>query len=133
MRHRRIKRRGIGPWNGDLSPEATALKAQYRGSPEHKAYPSPAGPPALRTDATPCDPQIEWDAINAALQEAIRRRCTSARFEHGFPKYAWGWLDGDLYEARHINGPAGTYKGYRLAKPEHPRDLEHRLDWGSGK
>ena len=101
------------------------------GSPEHKGYPSPAGPPALRSDATPCDPGIEPAAINAVLRDAICRHCTSARFEQGFPKYAWGWLGGHLYEARHINGPAGTYKGYRLDEPEYPHDPERRLDWSA--
>ena len=132
MRHRRPKRRAIGPWSGDASPENTASRARYVGSPEHKGHPSPAGPPALRSDATPCDPRIEWDDINAALQEAIRRRCTSAVFEQGFPKYVWGWLDSHLYEARHLNGPAGTYKGYRLEEVEYPRDPEKRLDWSIG-
>ena len=102
------------------------------GSAEHKGYPSPAGPPALRSDATPCDPNIERHEIKSVLREAIRRRCVSSVFEQGFPKYVWGWLGGALYEARHINGPAGTYKGYRLEEVEHPRDPEGRLDWGNG-
>ena len=129
MRHRRTKRRAIGPWVGDESPEDTASRVRYIGSPEHKSYPSPVGRPALRSDATPCDPDTKRADINASLREAIRRRCTSARFEQGFPRYAWGWLAGDLYEARHINGPAGTYKGYRLEEAEYPSDPEHRLDW----
>ena len=103
------------------------------GSPEHKRYPSSAGSPKLRSDATPCDPNIEMADINATLQEAIKRRCTSEQFEQGFPKYAWGWLDGDLYEARHINGPAGTYKGYCLQKVEYPRDAKGRLDWSASE
>ena len=133
VRHRRTKRRAIGPWTGGESPANTALRARYLGSPEHKGYPSRAGPPALRSDATPCDPKIEREDVNAVLRQAIRRRCTSARFEQGFPRYAWGWLDGHLYEARHINGPAGTYKGYRLTEAEHPRDPEQRLDWNTSK
>ena len=99
------------------------------GSAEHKNYPSPAGPPALRSDATPCDPQISFEEIDGALKEAIRRRCVSASFEQGFPKYVWGWLRGQLYEARHINGPAGTYKGYPIEEVEYPRDSENRLEW----
>lgn len=133
MRHRRTKRRSVGPWNGDEPPEATASRVRYVGSPEHKSYPSSAGPSALRSDATPCDPKIGRDAADAVLQHAIRHRCTSAVFEQGFPKYAWGWLEGHLYEARHINGPGGTDKGYRLAVPEHPRDPERRLDRGGRK
>ena len=35
-------------------------------------------------------------------------------------------------EARHLNGPAGTYKGYRLEEVEYPRDPEKRLDWNIG-
>ena len=132
MRRRRPKRRAIGPWNGDGSPEETASKARYVGSREHKRHPSPAGPPALRTDATPCDPAIECRTIDAVLRKAIRRRCTSAVFEQSFPKYVWGWLDDDLYEARHVNGPAGTYKGYRLEEVEYPRDPDGRLDWSTG-
>lgn len=131
VKYQRTKRRRIGPWHGDESPENTASRTRYLGSQEHKAYPSPAGPPALRSGATPCDPKIEWDDINAVLREAIRRCCTGKHFEQGFPKYVWGWLDGDLYEARHINGPAGTYKGYRLEEAEYPRDPEKLLDWSA--
>ncbi len=56
----------------------------------------------------------------------------SGVFEGGFPKYVWAWLDGDLYEARHINGPQGTYKGYKLHRLEYPKDPKGRLDWGAG-
>ena len=30
----------------------------------------------------------------------------------------------------HINGPAGTYKGYKLLESEYPRDPMGRLKWG---
>ena len=58
---------------------------------------------------------------------ALRRKCPV-----GKPRAlsAWGWIDGRLYEARHINGPAGTYKGYEIEKAEYPEDPENRLDWG---
>ncbi len=61
--------------------------------------------------------------------EGVRRGCISEATEQGFPKYVWAWLGGDLYEARHLNGFAGKYKGYRLEPPEYPRDSDHRLDW----
>lgn len=131
MRHRRTKRRAIGAWQSEQPPKDVASRARYVGSAEHKAYPSSAGPPALRSDATPCDPQLSFEIIQAVLEEAITRRCASAAFEQGFPRYAWGWIDGRLYEARHINGPAGTYKGYEIEKAEHPKDPENLLDWGS--
>ena len=85
----------------------------------------------MRSDATPCDPQLSFETIQTVLEEAIVRRCVSATFEQGFPKYAWGWIGGRLYEARHVNGPAGTYKGYEIERAEHPRDPENRLDWGN--
>lgn len=128
MRHRRRKRRAIGSWTSGESIESVARKAQYVGSAEHKGYPSAAGPPALRSDATPCDLDISIADIGSALAEGIRRGCVSAVTEQGFPKYVWGWLDGDLYEARHINGPAGTYKGYRLEESERPLDPDGRLN-----
>lgn len=112
------------------SAESVASKARYVGSAEHKDYPSAAGPPALRSDATPCDPDISFTDIGAALAEGIRRGCVSAATEQDFPKYVWGWLDGNLYEARHVNGNPGTYKGYRIEEAERPRDPEGRLNWG---
>jgi len=64
-----------------------------------------------------------------ALREGIRRRCVSQVFEGGFPKYVWTRINGVLYEARHINGPQGTYKGYRLEEFERPLDPDDRLKW----
>lgn len=103
-----------------------AEEVEYHGGGEHKSYPSPAGPPALRSDATPCDPGIDWVDIRNALAEGVRRGCISEATERGFPEYVWAWLDGELYEARHLNGFAGKY---RLEPPEYPRDPDRRLDW----
>jgi hypothetical protein len=69
------------------------------------------------------------DRNTEALREGIRRRCVSPVFEGGFPKYVWSWIAGVLYEARHINGPQGTYKGYRLEGLETPEDPDRRLEW----
>ena len=85
MRHRRTKRRTIRPWSSDKSPASVARRACYVGSAEHKAYPSPAGPPALRSDTTRCDASIPQAAINTALAEGIRRRCVGDAVEQGFP------------------------------------------------
>ncbi len=133
-RFARNKKREMGPWPaGSGTPEEVADRATYVGSSEHKDHPSHAGPPALRSDATPCEPHRtqDTDANTAALREGIRRRCTSAQFEGGFPRYVWTWMDGALYEARHINGPQGTYKGYRLETNEYPLDPEGHLNWGA--
>jgi len=104
-----------------------ASRARYVGSTEHKSYRSPAGEPSLRSDATPCDKEIEFPAIAALLSDSIRKGRISNAIEHGFPRYVWGWIDMDLYEARHINGYPGTYKGYKLEPPEYPKDRDKRL------
>lgn len=133
MRSRNSKRREIGEWPDDeQDPEGVSEQVEYRGSPEHKTYPSQAGPPALRPDATKCSP--DWkgrcDELTEHLKEGILHRCVSERFEEGFPRYVWTWVDGELYEARHIRGPSGTYKGYKLKnRAEWPKDPENRLDW----
>lgn len=127
------KRRRIGRWPADVrDPELVAEDASYVGSAEHKDHPSAVGPPALRSDATPCEPALTRDiaANTAALREGIRKRRTSSVFEGGFPKYVWTWVGDDLYEARHINGPQGTYKGYCLDEFEWPDDPEGRLGRG---
>ena len=50
-----------------------ARAARYVGSAEHKDYPSPAGPPRLRADATKCDPELHGDfqVLGGWLQVAI--------------------------------------------------------------
>ncbi|OIP42419.1 MAG: hypothetical protein AUK47_04495 [Deltaproteobacteria bacterium CG2_30_63_29] len=57
------------------------------------------------------------------LRTAIRAKCIGGGFEDGFPKYVWVWLGDDLWEARHIRGPVGTYKAYGpLEAVEKPLD-----------
>ena len=53
--------------------------------------------------------------------------CVGAQFESGFPKYVWAWIGNTLYEARHINGPHGTYKAFPLEAVETPHDPQGRL------
>jgi hypothetical protein len=60
------------------------------------------------------------------LRVAIRHRCTGVVIG-GFPKYVWAVINGDVYEARHINGPKGDYKGYKLEPVEYPNDPDGRL------
>jgi hypothetical protein len=132
VRFKRNRRRRIGRWPAETaSPEAVAGQVTYVGSPEHKDHPSAAGPPALRSDATRCEPEITADVQRntQALRAGILHGCVGEIFEGGFPKYVWTWIDGNLYEARHINGPQGTYKGYRLERDEFPLDPDGRLVW----
>jgi hypothetical protein len=118
--HRRVKRKRITVWPaGAVPPAQLAERVSYVGSAEHKSYPSEAGPPKLRqTDASPCDPRYRtFEDPTRALREAVRARQTSD-FVGEFPKYVWGVLDGQLYEARLVNHELGTYKGYRVEQPE---------------
>ena len=68
-RHQRAKHERIYPWpERHAAPEEVAAKASYVGSSEHKDYESPAGPPALRSDAARCDPRYkDFAPITAAL------------------------------------------------------------------
>ncbi|MHB1037054.1 MAG: hypothetical protein ACYC35_20535 [Pirellulales bacterium] len=131
MRHRRLRQRIIAPWPEDKpTPVVVAGRASYVGSAEHKTYPSAAGHPALRSDASRCDPRYtDFEQITQALREGIQRRCASGVFDGDYPKYVWGWLDGRLYEARLINSRQGTYKGYPLEEVETPRDDDGLLNW----
>ncbi|MEM9553481.1 MAG: hypothetical protein AAGC60_04430 [Acidobacteriota bacterium] len=116
-------------------PTDIAARVRYVGSPEHKAYPSAAGPPRPRPDATLCDPKYKGreEELSGYLKEAIRREVVSSQFESGFPRYVWLWLEGVLYEARHINGPHGTYKAYALVdEAEYPKDPRRLLEGAEG-
>jgi hypothetical protein len=132
MRQRRQRQRILAPWPEDKpTPADVAGRASYVGSAEHKTYPSPAGHPALRSDASRCDPRyVDFERITRVLREGIQRRCTSSAFEGDYPKYVWGWLDGQLYEARLINRRRGIYKGYPLEEVELPKDDNGLLNWG---
>ena len=103
---------------------------RYVGSPEHKSYPTRQALLCCASDASRCDPTLGYDAdaFTRVLQEGIRHRCVGAIFEGGFPKYVWGWLNRQLFEARHLNGPQGTYKAYPLENVERPVDPENLLD-----
>ncbi|HVZ35238.1 MAG TPA: hypothetical protein VG963_22585 [Polyangiaceae bacterium] len=61
--------------------------------------------------------------LTDALREAIRAGRVGEEIG-GFPKYVWVVLDGSVYEARHINGPMGHYKGYELEPAEYPENLD---------
>lgn len=99
-----------------------AAVARYVGSPEHKSYPSPAGPSALRADATKCDPTRHGDfaELTAWVRSAIEAGRVGAPWDGEFPRYAWGWHDGVCYEARLVNAEKGEYKGYELLDSEAP-------------
>lgn len=124
-RRRRPARREIDrSHSADLNDLAS--RAEYVGSPEHKSYPSPAGPPSLRVDATKCDPVLHGNfaTLTDWLQGAIRRGCVGGPWEGDFPKWVWGQHDNVLYEARQVVPGRGQYKGYALLASEVPNHTE---------
>lgn len=108
--------------------KAWADSVSYVGSPEHKTYPSFAGQPRLRSDATPCPKEFnDADAIREWLCEAILRGDVSAYRDQGaFPRYVWDKRQGRWFEARLVNSASGSYKGYPVTEESIPRELLER-------
>jgi hypothetical protein len=99
------------------------------GSGEHKSYPSFAGQPRLRADASKCDPKFQdADEITDWLRQAIACWNVGAPWEGEFPRYVWRDLDDVIYEARLVNRELGQYKGYPLTRSEWPDRLNEMGD-----
>lgn len=132
-RYRRRKKADglVDEWPASApSREELAARVTYVGSAEHKGRPVHASfdfAPALRTDASRCDPSIDREAAQTALREAVRRGCVSQQFENGFPRYVWGWIDGRPHMARLDNRDQGAYKGWPIEREELPMDRQGRL------
>ncbi|GII75217.1 hypothetical protein Sru01_01990 [Sphaerisporangium rufum] len=107
-------------------PEGVALKelaerVSYVGSAEHKSYPSFAGQPRLRADASKYDPKLADPArITEWLRETVAQGNVGAPWEGDFPRYAWHRVNDVVYEARLVNRELGQYKGYPLGPEEWP-------------
>ena len=121
------KRRRPLPRRVAESPDLSALAecaacVQYVGSPEHKSFPSFAGPPRLRADASKCPTHLKDPAaITDWLREAIKKGNVSGPGDaETFPRYAWAYVDNVWFEARLVNQEQGTYKGYPLEPHETP-------------
>ena len=130
-RHHRPKHRVVTPWPDDGGmPDGVASRARYVGSGEHKGSWSPLYKPRLRSDASECPPELSTDlaANTGHLRRGIVAGCVGRDFEDGFPRYVWVWVDGQLYEARHMRGPVGTYKAYPLEDVERPKDSQGMLE-----
>lgn len=99
----------------DLS--VVASKVSYVGSVEHKNYPSFAGAPKPRADATLCPPRFNDAApLTEVLAHGIREGMIGAPWEVDYPRYVWAQIDGEWYEARLVNSGLGHYKGYKLGE-----------------
>jgi hypothetical protein len=102
---------------------ALAQTVRYVGSVEHKRYPSFAGHPRPRADATLCDPTFkDADELTSVLAGAMRDGAIGAPWEVDYPRYVWARMNGTWYEARLVNPVLGEYKGYALtAEDDQPR------------
>lgn len=122
---RRPLRRAVASAPDGVDLESVATRASYIGSPEHKSYPSFAGPPRLRVaDATKCDSRfVDAAPLTAWLRESIRSGRFGAPWEGSFPRYVWFVDEHVCYEARLVNRDLGDYKGYALTPEEHPEGL----------
>jgi hypothetical protein len=119
-RRRRPLLRRLGQAPADIDVTAVAARVRYVGSPEHKDFPSFAGQPRPRADASLCDQRLRQEEIDAWLRLAIERGAFSEYWEDGFPRYLW-YKDGDtVYEGRLINRDSGEYKGWPLERSEWP-------------
>ena len=124
VRKRPLRRERMEPPEG-VSLEVLASRAVYVGSNEHKAYPSPAGPPKLRADASACDPSFkdQQEMLTQWLREGIAQGNIGAPWMIDFPRYVWV-REGDVcYEAYATNHVLGQYKGYPMRPHEIPEWL----------
>jgi hypothetical protein len=102
-----------------------ADRASYIGSSEHKNFPSFAGAPRLRADASKCDPKLaDPEELTRWLREAITVGHVGTPWEGDFPRYAWCKREAAVYEARLVNSVQGHYKGYPLGPGEEPEGLD---------
>jgi hypothetical protein len=120
-RKRPLRRERIDPPEG-VSLELLALRAVYVGSNEHKTYPSPAGPPKLRKDATACDPSFKGQQalLTEWLREGMVQGNIGAPWIIDFPRYVWVRKGDVCYEGYATNHQLGQYKGYPLRPHEIP-------------
>jgi len=117
-------RRVIVPVAPSVDLTEIATRARYVGSAEHKSFPSFAGAPKLRADATKCDPSLSSASeITAWIRAGIADGCVGGPWDGEFPRYVWRRVDGICYEGRLVNRDAGTYKGYSLREYEAPQGI----------
>ena len=109
----------------DRNLDCLAKRVRYVGSPEHKDFPSFAGPPRLRSDASCCPREIkDREVVCEWLRSAIRRGAVGHLGKETSPRYVW-YKDGAVvFEGRLVNRGNGSYKGYPLDSEEWPDGIE---------
>lgn len=102
-RHRPMRREKVDPPTG-ADVAVLASRTSYQGSAEHKDYLSPAGPPRLRSDATPCPGDLKDQVVLTGwLREAIAAGQFGGPWEGDFPRYVWLRRGNRCFEARLSN------------------------------
>jgi hypothetical protein len=122
-RRRPLKRDRLGA-STQVDLDRLADKASYVLTPEHKDYLTTAGPGKLRSDASACPRDLDFEKVAEWLKTAIRARQVSADFDGDFPRYVWTRAEGRIYEARLSNSGLGAYKGYPIQDYESPGWLQ---------
>lgn len=118
-------RRTISEVPLDLDLAELAARSSYVGSPEHKTFPSFAGPPRPRADATKCDPALgDASELTDWLRQAITLGKVGEPWEGDFPRYVWVCRKGIIYEGRLVNQELGHYKGWPLDRSEWPEGVQ---------
>lgn len=109
----------------EIDLTALAMRVTYVGSAEHKTYPSAAGAPSPRGDATKCDPALHGDpaALTRWLRRGVASGAVGSPWEGDFPRYVWVEQDGTWYVCRLVNREQGTYKGWAIERFELPEGL----------
>lgn len=123
-KRRRPMRRTVSHVAPDLNLAELAAQS-YVGSPEHKTFPSFAGPPRPRADATKCDPGLGDPAeLTRWLRQAITLGNVGEPWEGDFPRYVWSRQDDTVYEGRLVNQELGQYMGWPLHHSEWPEGVQ---------
>lgn len=100
--------------------EERARRATYDPSPYHSRGANGA-PVKIRAEPTSvCQKKWSLEEAHDALRRAIRNCWVSEVWENGFPRHVWYRVGEDVYEARHTNGPSGTYHAYPIDVVEAP-------------
>jgi hypothetical protein len=118
-RRRPLKRDRLGAGT-QVDLDAMADTVSYVLTPERNDYLTTAGPGKVRSDASVCPRDLDFDKVLDWLQRAIRARHVSADFDGDFPRYVWTRVEGQVYEARLSNSGPGAYKGYPIHDHESP-------------